>query len=122
MKRVLNASRYAGFDISKLLDGGDIGNELEFREFLEREIAKEKTAAHKNRNRRGEELFNLILEFSKRYRKDAGLSTGRGQAGSVKKEFDILEKIFSIAEKYLEPIESRSATAIVTYLRARKMH
>ena len=62
--------------------------------------------------RRGEGLFNLILEFSNRYSKD--------HVGSRTEVFDALEKVFDIAERCLDPIEKRSAMAVVTYLRARK--
>jgi len=111
LERVLNASRYGGFDVQKLLDSGDMENELALRKFLESEVTKEKDMPHANRERRGEELFNLISEFSKRYRKDAGSP----------EVFNVLDKIFEISGEKLDPIEKRSAAAIITYLRARKM-
>lgn len=113
MNRVLNASRYAGFDISKMVNG-DMDSEIEFRKLLEREITSERSGAHENRERRGEELFNLILEFSERFKKDKNIK-------GKKETFDVLEKVFAIAEKYFDPIEKRSAAAIITYLRAKKI-
>lgn len=113
MNRVLNASRYAGFDISKMVNG-DMDSEIEFRKLLEREITSERSGAHENRERRGEELFNLILEFSERFKKDKNIK-------GKKETFDALEKVFAIAEKYFDPIEKRSAAAIITYLRAKKI-
>lgn len=113
LSRVLNASRYAGFDVSKLLDRSDVASEIEFRKFLEQEVKAEKSILHENRERRGEELFELITDFSQRYKKDFG--------GDDKEAFDVLDRIFDAAKGALNPIESRSVSAIVTYLRAQKM-
>ena len=103
----------AGFDILEMTRG-NLDDQIEFREFLEEEIGKEKSMAHENRERRGEELFTTMLEFARRYEKDKNIM-GKNEA------LDVLEKVFDIAGKYLDPIEDRSAAAIVTYLRARKM-
>ncbi len=113
MERVLNASRYAGFDIIEMTRG-NVQDQIEFRKFLEEEIYKEKGATHENRERRGEELFELMLDFTKRFEKDKDVK-------NKAEVFDILEKVFDVSEKYLDPIEARSAAAIVTYLRAKKM-
>jgi hypothetical protein len=113
MERILNASRYAGFDLLEM-KRGNLEDQIEFRKFLEEEIYKEKSAAHENRERRGEELFNMMLEFTRRFEKDKNIR-GKGEA------LDVLEKVFDVAGKYLDPIEDRSAAAITTYLRARKM-
>ncbi len=113
MSRVLNASRYAGFDILEM-SRGNIEDQIEFRKFLEEEIFKEKGQKHDNRERRGEELFNLMIEFERRFEKDRNVK-GKEEA------LDVLEKIFDMSEKYLDPIETRSAVAIITYLRAMKM-
>jgi hypothetical protein len=113
MSRVLNASRYAGFDILEMTRG-NIGDQIEFRKFLEEEIYKEKSVVHDNRERRGEELFSLMLEFTRRFEKDKNIK-GKEEA------LDVLEKVFDTAERYLDPIETRSASAAITYLRARRM-
>ncbi len=113
MERVLNASRYAGFDV-RAMSKGSIEDELRFRRFLADEVRKEKETTHEIRTRRGEALFNLMLEFSERYAKDEG-------TGGKTNALNVLEKVFDIAENSLDPVEARSAAAIVTYLRARKM-
>jgi hypothetical protein len=113
MERVLNVSRYAGFDILEMTRG-NLEDQIEFRKFLEEEIYKEKSVQHENRERRGEELFNTMLEFTRRFEKDKNIR-GKNEA------LDVLEKVFDIAGKYLDPIEDRSAAAVITYLRARKM-
>lgn len=113
MNRVLNASRYAGFDILEMTRGS-LEDQIEFRKFLEEEIHKEKSASHENRERRGEELFNTMLEFTRRFSKDKNVH-GKDEA------LDVLDKIFDMSRRYLDPIEERSAAAVVTYLRARKM-
>ncbi len=113
MSRVLNASRYAGFDILEMARG-NLEDQIEFRKFLEEEIYKEKSIFHENRERRGEELFKLMLEFTRRFEKDRNVK-GKQEA------LDVLETVFDTAGKYLDPVEQRSAAAIVTYLRAKKM-
>ena len=113
MERVLNASRYAGFDLLEM-KRGNLEDQIEFRKFLEEEIYKEKSVTHENRERRGEELFNIMLEFTRRFEKDKNIR-GKNEA------LDVLDKVFDVAGKYLDPIEDRSAAAVITYLRARKM-
>ncbi len=113
MSRVLNASRYAGFDILEMTRG-NIEDEVEFRKFLEEEIYKEKTITHDVRERRGEDLFNLMIEFTGRFEKDRNVH-GKDEA------LDVLEKVFDVSGRVLDPIESRSAAAVITYLRAKHM-
>jgi len=113
MSRVLNASRYAGFDILEMARG-NLEDQIEFRKFLEEEIYKEKSTSHENRERRGEELFKLMLDFTRRFEKDRNVK-GKQEA------LDVLETVFDTASKYLDPVEQRSAAAIVTYLRAKRM-
>ena len=54
-----------------------------------------------------------------------GLQKLTGQDRNVKmtkeETLNVLETIFDTAERYLDPIEKRSAIAIITYLRAKKM-
>ena len=112
--RVLNASRYAGFDVSKIVNNGDINEELAVRNFLESEIASERNIKKGNTPFKGENLLQSIEDFISRYEKDGG-------TGGKKKAFDIVEKIFDISKKYLNPVESRSAIAVITYLRSEHM-
>ena len=78
MERVLNASRYAGFDLLEM-KRGNLEDQIEFRKFLEEEIYKEKSVTHENRERRGEELFNIMLEFTRRFEKDKNIR-GKNEA------------------------------------------
>jgi hypothetical protein len=112
--RVLNASRYAGFDVTKMIEKGDIEDELAFRRFLESEVTSERRSKNKNSPFRGEELLISIESFVSRYEKDKGV-------GNRKKAFDIIERIFDLCRSSLDPIESRSAVAVITYLRSEHM-
>lgn len=112
--RVLNASRYAGFDVFKIMEIGDLESEVSLRKFLEKEISDERNADKENAYYRGEKLLSAIREFTSRYEKDSGVS-GRKMA------LDIVQKVFDVSKKYLNAIESRSAIAAITYLRSEHM-
>ncbi|MEI8123966.1 MAG: response regulator, partial [bacterium] len=80
--RVLNASRYAGFDVSKLIKKGSIDDELALRRFLESEIARERNVENKGGHFKGEDLLKSIEDFISRYEKDKGVS-GRKEAFDI---------------------------------------
>lgn len=114
--RLLNASRYAGFNVADIMTKGDVETEIKLRQFLESEISDErKTRVQKaDEHFRGEKLLKIIQEFSDSYKKDINVS-------NKTKALDVIEKIFDISAKYLDPIEARSAIAVITYLRSRRM-
>ncbi len=108
---VLNASRYAGFDVTKIITRGEIEDELSLRMFMESEISRERKSGGENKYFMGENLLKSIKDFVSRYEKDRGV-------GGKKEAFDIVEKVFDMAKNSLDPIESRSAIAVITYLRS----
>lgn len=112
--RLLNASRYGGFDVSTLTDTNDINSELTYRKFLENEVKNERQTIKDNEYFKGESLLRSIEEFVSRYAKDKGVE-GKNKA------LDIIERIFDVSKNNLDPVESRSAAAVITYLRAKRM-
>lgn len=112
--RVLNASRYAGFDATTVADKNNIEAEIAFRQFMEKEIASERAIKKDDDHFRGEKLVRSLAEFMTRYAKDDNV-------GGKAKALQILERIFDISKTNLNPIESRSAIAVLTYLKAKRM-
>ncbi len=111
---VLNASRYAGFDVNKIVNSGEIEDELALRKFLESEISRERKTGGENKHFMGENLLKSIEEFVSAYERDKGVD-------GKKKAFDIVERVFDISKNSLDPIESRSAIVVITYLRSEHM-
>jgi len=111
---ILNASRYAGYNVGKIIDNEDLSGQVEFVKFIETEIKKEKSREKKEDYFKGEKLFKIIEEFMMRYSRDEDVS-------SKKDALKIIEKVLDLTKKYLDPLEYRSAIAIVTYLKAKKM-
>ena len=116
IESILNAGRYAGFDIKKLSDKSEIDNKVAFYNFMEAEIKRERInsaeAKADSRFSRGSELMDLVSDFADRYVKD----------GSSRKEsLELLQNVVDIAEKNLDPIEKRVVTAVVKYLEAVRM-
>ncbi len=114
VKNVLNASRYGGTNFASMLDGKDIGAEIAFRKFLEGEVKRERSAVKEDNYFKGEELLRTIEDFINRYSKDKDI-------GGRQKAIEIVERVIEMAGKYLNPIETKSVAAIITYLRAKRM-
>ncbi len=112
--RLLNASRYGGFDVSTLTDTNNTNSELTYRKFLENEVRNERQTIKEDDYFKGESLLRSIEEFVSRYAKDKGVE-GKHKA------LDIIERIFDVSKNNLDPVESRSAAAVITYLRAKRM-
>ena len=113
IRRALNASRYAGFDLV-MMAHGDNAQEQAFQRFLVEEIAKERKTEKSEAAFKGGDLLNTIEEFTQRYSKD-------GYFGGELAALDIIQRIFDLSREHLNPVELRSATAVVTYLHARGM-
>ncbi|MDD4803781.1 MAG: transglutaminase domain-containing protein [Candidatus Pacebacteria bacterium] len=116
IESVLNAGRYAGFDIKKLSDNSAIDNKVAFYNFMEAEIKRERVSSVEtnidSRFSRGSELMDLVSDFADRYVKD----------GSSRKEsLELLQNVIDITEKNLDSIEKRVATAVIKYLEAVRM-
>jgi hypothetical protein len=109
---VLNASRYGRV---KLPLKKDIGEEVDFRKYVESEIKN----SRKNSGGEdlvkipaGDKMMTLIKEFASRYEKDAK---------SKVETFDVLERIIELSSNALTDVEKKSAMLVVAYLRAKKM-
>jgi len=113
VKRALNASRYAGFDVVAMAHG-DRAQEAAFQRFLSNEIDNERRSGKEEAHFKGEDLLATIEDFARRYTKD-------GHAGGTLAALDIIQRVFDLSGNDLDPVESRAAAAVVTYLRARGM-
>ena len=112
VERVLNASRYGGL---KIPEKGEIDTEINFRKFIEGEIQDMRKKQNSNTELEkpaGEKLMKAITEFADAYQKETG---ERDTA------FLILERVIDLSSSNLSDIEKKSAIAVVTYLRAKKM-
>jgi len=111
IENILNTSRYTGFDISRIIKDNDLEAKIDLIKLMESGIQNERGKVRDVSPFKGGELLNLIEEFILRYSKDRGVS-GRKEALSI------IEKTFGLIGDKLDPIESRSVTAILTYLKA----
>ena len=120
IQTVLNAGRYAGFDIKKLRSPeADVNSQVAFQRFLEGEIGRERLKAGPGSNigkfSRGSELLDLIHNFADRYEQDEKGGGSRAEA------FETVQMIIETAGNRLDPLEIRSAIAIIQYLEALKL-
>jgi len=119
IKTVLEAGRYAGFDVEKLNKDNDLEAKLAFQRFLEGEITRERqkteNLSSENKFSRGSELLGLVQDFAARYEKNNESRVSRFEA------FEMIKSIIVKAREKLDPLESRAVIAIIQYLEALKL-
>jgi hypothetical protein len=119
IQTVLDAGRYAGFDVAKLRKEKNLETELAFQRFLESEITRERQVvgdlSTKTKFSRGSELLDLVHNFAERYVKD-----GKGTV-SYYEAFETVKKMIETAGNKLDPLEARATIAIIQYLEALKI-
>jgi len=117
LERIFNAARYGGFKPEDILSN-DLTKKVEFRGFVQEEAKAERNSRQEQgrsdvEKHAGKKLMTMITEFSRNYAKDV-----RYQEADP---FDIMERIVDAAARNLDDIESRSAYALIAYLRAKRM-
>ncbi|MBU1179882.1 transglutaminase-like domain-containing protein, partial [Patescibacteria group bacterium] len=99
----------------------DLSKEKEregLREFLSKEIKRKEGGFEEEGERvaeksAGGQFFTLLEDYTRRLKKG-------GKAKSDEEALMMMQDIFDTIEKDLDPVESRAATAVITYLRAKK--
>ena len=104
------------FDFARYGRGDSAATEAE-RVALQQQIAKQAEAvrieASKHpQGQRGGECLALFTEYLRRYERDSG---SRQQA------LDTLGRVFDLAQPVLDPVEHRTAVAVIAYLRSRSI-
>jgi hypothetical protein len=122
VETVLSGARYSGVINLDNLNFANMDDQMLVLEFFEKEINR--TRDNQERKRAsgekmskvsaGKEFFNTIHEYMDRYRRD-------DSSYSTEEVANKLEKLISLTEKFLDPIETRAAIATINYLKAKNM-
>ncbi len=90
--------------------------DMEMQEALEDEIMRERkeTPSADELATAGTDLMKTVRTFLTKFEK-------AGKSQSSKEGLDLLERISKLAKKELNPVEQRAMTAVIGYLRAKKM-
>jgi len=103
---------------AKDLDLKNAGQKAEFIGFLEAAVANARKAAEKNgavlEKPAGAYLFEMLDDFTRRFIKGE-------KTKNQSEAFDLLEEVIDLNKHNFSDIERKSAAAIITYLRAKKM-
>ncbi len=105
LRTLLNASQYSQMKI-QTLDFTDLRQMRLFREFVAREVQRERESASSRVAPAGAELFSLVESFGRR---------------NGPKAYEQLERVFDEIRPYLDSMEARALIATIKYLEAKRI-
>ncbi len=105
LRTLLNASQYSQMKI-QTLDFTDLRQMRLFREFVAREVQRERGSASSRVAPAGAELFSLVESFGRR---------------NGPKAYEQLERVFDEIRPYLDSMEARALIATIKYLEAKRI-